>query len=259
MKILKISAVVFVLGVASFFVLSPFLNKQKQETSQESSSEVLGIPAEEEGIEIKLETRKFRAQFVIMENAQDISLLPNFDKKETSQKLKEESQCKALVNGGFYASEGYPTGLFITQGIQLKGFVTASLTNAVYSINDFETPRITRSTPQDHLSVALQAGPLLIENDMLLNLVGSDEEARRVVVGVTGRNESVFIVIYDPASVFLGPKLEQLPLALEEFEKNSGIDLADAMNLDGGSASSFISQDVTLLELSPIGSYFCIK
>jgi hypothetical protein len=259
MKTLKILAVVLVLGVVAFFVLGPLTKRQKPGLQEELSSEVLGIPAEEEGIEINLDGRKFRAQFVIVENAGDISLLPNFDKKETSRWLKEESQCRALVNGGFYAAEGYPTGLFITQKTRLKGFVATSLTNAVYSINDFETPRITRSTPQDPLRVALQAGPLLIENNLPLELTGSDEEARRVTLGVTGKNESVFIVIYDPASVFLGPILRDLPYALEIFETSSGIDLADAMNLDGGRASAFISPDVTLLELSPIGSYFCIK
>ena len=165
-----------------------------------------------------------------------------------------------MVNGGYYAAEGYPTGLFISESREFKIYISSSLSDAVYSINDFETPRITRLTPQDPLRVALQNGPLLIENDTLMKLSSkSDEEARRVVVGVTGNNETVFIVIYDSSSVFLGPRLKDLPEALEIFENQSQVDLADAMNLDGGMHSVFIKEEFTLLEHSPIGSYFCIK
>ena len=259
MKILKILVTTLILAIAAVFIFNQFTREESQEDVVESSGEVLGVPTPN-GVEIKINERNFEAQFVVAENAADIFLLPNFEEKLTSKVLQEQSECSILVSGGYYAAEGYPTGLFISESKQLKRRVVSSLSNAVYSINDFETSRITRLTPQDPLRVALQNGPMLIENDGVLKLaLKRDEEARRVVVGVTGKNETVFIVIYDPHSVFLGPKLEELPEALGLFEKNSLIDLADAMNLDGGTASSFISKDVSLRELSPIGSYFCIK
>jgi len=260
MKTLKILIAVSLLTVAAVFVFEGFKKEKGKEVTGEPSPEVLGIPIPKGGIEIKINDRSYQAQFVVVENAQAISLLPNFEEKQTSQVLLEKAQCSVLVNGGYYTSEGSPTGLFITETKQLKRYIETSLSNAVYSINDFETPRITRLTPQDPLRVALQNGPLLIENDEVLKLsLKRDEEARRVIVGVTGENETVFIIIYDANSVFMGPRLQELPEVLELFEKNSQIDLADAMNLDGGSASSFISQEISLRELSPIGSYFCIK
>jgi len=218
------------------------------------------IAAAAKTIEIKIDERSFLARYILVENTQDIILLPNFEEKQTSQALLEQSGCRFLVNGGYYAQEGYPTGLFITQSKTLKKHIASSLSDGVYSINDFETPRITRLTPQDPLRVALQNGPMLIENDAILKLnLKRDEEARRMVVGVTGSNQTVFLVVYDSSSVFMGPKLADLPRALELFEKSSQVDLADAMNLDGGNHSVFISEDINLRELSPIGSYFCIK
>jgi len=260
MKGFKTLIAVSLLSLAGVFIYNLPINEKNNEGVVESTSVVLGVPTQQEGIEIKIDERTFEAQFVVVDNAADILLLPNFEEKQTSQELLERAGCRVLFNGGYYTPEGYPTGLFVTESKQLKKYINSSLSNAVYSINDFETPRITRLVPQDSLRVALQNGPLLIENDTPIKLGSkSIEEDRRVVVGITGNNETVFVVIYDTTSVFLGPRLEDLPRALEIFEDTSEVDLADAMNLDGGTASAFISQDLALRELSHIGSYFCIK
>ena len=224
------------------------------------SPEVLGVPTSQQKVEIEIGERKFLAFYLIVADAADITLIPNFDQAKTAFDLFANQNCAGVVSGGFYTPEGSPTGLFISEGETLKKYTSSSFLNGVYSINDFETPRIGRAVPRDHLRLGLQAGPVFVENSFGQNLsILRDEEKRRVVVGVTGENKTVFIIFYDPESTFIGPKLEDLPQALKLFGEKTGIILADAMNLDGGSASAFYTAEVNLSEASPVGSFFCVK
>lgn len=264
MKILKIFILVtflLVLGAGILFYSKLIVPKITQESISESSSpEVLGIPSQNPGIDLEWKGSDIRAHYFQVKEVSKIRLLANFAEKKTSREIFEEEDCLALVNGGFYTPESTPTGLFISEAVQIKSFVVSQLSNAVFSVNDFETPRITRMPPEDPLRLAVQAGPLLVENGNIQDLkLVRDEQARRVVVGVTGSNETVFVVFYNQASTFTGPRLDDLPELLVAFQQKAGLSLADVMNLDGGAASSFITQDVSLLEVSPIGSYFCIK
>jgi len=80
-----------------------------------------------------------------------------------------------------------------------------------------------------------------------------------VISAVTGDNKLIFMVIYDPKSVFLGPELVDLPQIVSLVSAENDLNIADAINLDGGSASAFKSRDFSLSEISPVGSFFCLQ
>lgn len=67
------------------------------------------------------------------------------------------------------------------------------------------------------------------------------------------------MVFYREQSELEGPMLGKLPEFIETFKKQTGIGIIDAINLDGGSASVFISNYDLLREFATIGSYFCAK
>ena len=189
----------------------------------------------------------------------EISLFPNFIERQASSNLFKNNSCEFLINGGFYNEKNNPIGLFVSDNKQISEFRINQLFNGIFSINDFDTPRITRDVPQDRLKIALQTGPLLVENsqNIILNSE-SQNRGRRMILGVTGENKVIFITIYEKNSVFDGPQLRELTRFLDRFEEESGIELADAINLDGGTASAFITPEFSLSELSPMGSFFCI-
>lgn len=196
----------------------------------------------------------------------NLTLTSNLEDKKDASDTFEERSCKFLSSGGFYTEEGQPTGLFISNGNTLRKYTSNSLLNGILSVNYIGTPRITVELPDDQLIVGLQSGPVLKENAEYrkLSLI-RDEESRRVVAGVTGYNELYFIVFYDKSSAYLGPLLETLPDLLKVFESESGIEFADAINLDGGSATAFYvrgqnpnkTDQFSLSEVSPVGSFFC--
>lgn len=225
-----------------------------------SESKVLGIPSKEEKtLDLNYSDEKITVSWFEVVDINNIYLYLNSDKL-TSREFIEKEKCRFLANGGYYKTDFSPTGLLVSEYKKISPLVSSKTANGIFSINDFATPRITISLPADRLRLAVQAGPVLKENSFkkILSLK-TDEKARRIVVGVTGNNKIIFMVFYDSSSVYKGPYLSKLPDLIEEFEKATGIVLADALNLDGGAASSFYSDDINLPEATFTGNFFCIK
>ena len=204
--------------------------------------------------------RQVTAAWYKIDDTFNLSLIANFDQKENAKDVFEEKACKFLSSAGFYTEGAKPTGLFLSEGVTYRNFSANKLTDGILSVNYFGTPRITRAVPKDTLRLAVQTGPILKENSeyQKLNIAG-DEEARRVVAAVTGANELYFIVFYDKGSAYNGPSLQSLPEVLKAFEEKARINFADAVNLDGGTASTFYVKGFSLSELSPVGAFFCEK
>lgn len=258
----RILVVVFIITflVALAVILFPDLTRPVKHNATNSET-ILGTESDEPNYyDFDYSGKKARIVWMTVSDTQKISLLANFAEKLPATKLAEENSCTLAINGGFYTKEGSPTGLFITDGRAVENFAANSLTNGIFSINYALTPRITRAVPQDSLKIAVQSGPIVFENGSPAKLsMIRDEEARRVLIGVTGENKAMFMAIYFPDSTFNGPRLSDVPEILNTFNIKSNLFLADAVNLDGGSASTFLYKGLHLTEASPVGSMFCVK
>jgi len=213
---------------------------------------------------LNLDGVQYKVNWAVVD-ASKLVLVPNFTEKKIAREVYGELGCKLLINGGFYAagaSSAYskPIGLFVANREEVSEASNNSLFNGFFSVNEFDTPRITLEVPRDPLAIALQTGPILQENNSVhvLKLV-RDKAARRMVAAVTGKNELIFITIYKEEAVFSGPNLANLPAIISQFEEEEKLEIADAINLDGGAASAFFSSEVKLSEASPVGSFFCAK
>ena len=195
----------------------------------------------------------------IVTDPRNVSLIPNFSEKKTSEQLWSENDCSSGISGGFYDTDNRPLGLFIANGETLRKISNSTLINGFFGIGEDGRPFISRQAPSTS-RMALQTGPRLYANGQPLPLaIRNDEHARRMVAAVTSDQNIIFITFYQPESVFDGPRLEELPTRISDINKKELLNITDAINLDGGSASSFIGSNVTLNELTPIGSFFCIK
>jgi len=255
----KILIFLSILAVGVFALLLNLPRPEKNILGTESESKIVSdIPVNK--VTVELDAKKYSASWGFVENAEKLELLSNFTQKKTAEDVFSFEKCKILTSAGFYTKDDKPTGLFISDGKILRKFSPNSLTNGVLSINYFGIPRITTTAPNDPLRIAIQVGPVLIDNTELrtLSLV-NDSEDRRMVAAVTGENKLLFIVFYDPESAYLGPKLVDLPTALSEFEEKTKIEIADAVNLDGGSASSFYTPNFKFSEIQNVGAFFCEK
>ena len=116
-KYFKIILLFFVL-FASFFY---FQNKGKTDTSNEEQK-VLGLPSESENrvVSFSLEGKTINVSWIEVSDAQNLSLIPNFTEKLTTQEALEKYECNALTSAGFYTKENAPIGLFVANRKQIK-------------------------------------------------------------------------------------------------------------------------------------------
>lgn len=221
-----------------------------------------GNESSENQITISLNDKKYKVRWMKVA-AEKTDLYSNFEEKETAKKLYIEHSCEVLINGGFYTGEkeeNFPIGLFISKSEIISGYRENSLFNGIFSINEMDTPRITDELPEDALVSAIQTGPILQANDFEHTLkLSRDKEARRMVAAVTGGNEIIFMSIHGENSSFSGPMLVDMPKIITLFEQEAGLNIADAINLDGGAASAFYADEINISEASPIGSFFCVR
>jgi uncharacterized protein YigE (DUF2233 family) len=190
-----------------------------------------------------------------------VTLLPNFGPRKNSQTLMTEHLCVYGVNGGFYNVDNTPLGLFISENTVFYKQSASTFFNGFFWIDTQNQTGITDTLPSRELSYALQSGPLLIQSGVPVSLrIRNDENARRSTVGIVRDTDTIFFtVVYNPESVFDGPVLSDLPSILSSISLQENVTLESAVNLDGGSASAFYSEDTKLGELTPVGSIFCIK
>ena len=240
----------FTVGLFTIFLVTGF---SKNDSVQEATSQ----KAEIFDTELSVKIENYAVYWLELQNISSLTLNPNYDEKLASSQILTEAECKSLINAGFYTEDGKPVGLFVSDGETLRKFSTNSLFNGVFYIkgNDFGIIDTNPKNPD----YALQTGPILLEAGDVRNLsLNNDKSARRVVLA-TSEDSIVFLVFFDSESVYLGPYLDDLPQLVNDFSQQNNLDIIDAINLDGGSASAFITKDVALSELSPIGSYFCVR
>jgi len=256
-KIFPLLGVLLAAGAVFYFVRSNLTNKTQAipvgtPKAAEKTVDVSG--------EVELDGNKYAYAYFKVEDMDKLSLISNLSEKKTSDEVFSENGCKKLINGGFYSTSETSLGLFINDGKTLTNWTKNTTLNAVLSVNYFATPRVTRDVPEDSLRIALQSGPILIENASVLPIrAANDNTARRSVAAVSGSNELYFLIIYSPTQMFEGPSLKVLPEVVKLISEKMGVAFADAVNLDGGSASAFIFGKEKLSELTLVGSFFCEK
>jgi exopolysaccharide biosynthesis protein len=249
------------------FLLSIVVFLQRDDVSLNTSedkqdSSVLDYKTEDGGSDktIAFGDETYAYDLFVVEDAADIRLIPNFKEKKTSEMTIKEYGCSALTSAGFYSEEGEPIGLFIHDFKKLSDFEKNNTFNGFFWINYLDTPLITRTVEQEQARLAIQTGPILMENKEVINLsLKNDKRARRVVAATTGENSVVFLAVYDEQSKLRGPLLDSLPEIMEKISQTNNLNIADAINLDGGSASAFLSADDNLVESVWVGGLFCIK
>ncbi len=205
---------------------------------------------------ITWQDRNYAYEKIVVTNSKNLTLIPNYDDHLIASDIFLGHSCLAGVNGGFYAENYNPLGLVSIDNVLLQTEHSNSLFNGFLSIGAINS---IASNYSEGSRIILQSGPLLLKagEPIALSIV-NDKPARRVVVGKTDQH-LVFLVIFKGETEVLGPYLSELPDVVKTISNKEGLNLQDAMNLDGGRASTFYSQDLSLPELDPVGSVFCVK
>ncbi|MBI3385406.1 phosphodiester glycosidase family protein [Candidatus Gottesmanbacteria bacterium] len=251
------SAVLFIRLYSNFVTktTSPLKTPESSSTATPTPTPIL-----KQTTEVMMAGKNYQVSWIKVSDLNRLSLYSNLAEKKTTEGLKKTYSCQNLINAGFYDKSDHHLGLFVSGGKIINSELISSLFNGFFFITTDGIADIANSAPRKSLHLALQSGPLLWNggNPQVL-LIKNDELARRMVVLTTPKKEVYFLAIYDQDSPLQGPYLEDLPNLLLQFQKNTSVSITSALNLDGGGASAFSNQEVTLLEVTSVGSIFCLK
>ena len=229
--------------------------KEVIQTKEESA-----IPVTSNKWEVEIHGGKYVFSWIQISSLENIFLYPNFKEKYTLEEAAEKYDCKNITSAGFYTENNSPIGLFISEAEKLSNKEDNNLFNGYFILTKNNEVKINRNYLEEPVRIGLQAGPLLIQNGLVQKLThASDKMARRIVVASTQKGEVYFIILYDKESVFIGPLLADLPELISSVQDEIDVEFISALNLDGGSASAFYTPNTQLLELTPVGSFFCEK
>lgn len=247
----------FVLFVG-FFVLIGF--QPERQSLPEPSVQPFESSSNVNELEIKYKGIVYKLAWSFVANPKKIVLGANLGERKTAKSLYDENRCVSLVNGGFYTQDNDYIGLMYVDGKKLSNESNNALYNGVFYVTKQGDVGIGNGVPLEPVRYAVQSGPLLVRYQAYQKLqIANDETERRTLVGVTNKKEVYFISVYKPESAFLGPRLADLPQILKEFAESKKVVFVDALNLDGGAHSAHLAPEISLDELSTIGSYLCAK
>lgn len=256
----KLVLVFFSLAVIFFIFRLP-----KQETPVQKEEIIVSetvtptTTAANNSLDINFANNITRVSYFTIASSSALNLYPNFKEKLSADQARKMYTCRFLTSAGFYDKQNEPLGLFVSAGKTLQLNRPSNFFNGYFSLafdNSFSVGRV----PQDKQSrIALQSGPLLVEagQPQVLKII-DDKPARRIVIGETKKGEIIFLVFFNKEEDLQGPNLADLPELLRKFSQLSGIELKSALNLDGGNASAFYNEEISLSELTSVGGFFCI-
>lgn len=188
----------------------------------------------------------------VIEDLGLLQLNTNLPSGEPADKLRQDHDCQFLTNAGFYDTANRHIGWLWVNGQEINPPQANDFLNGFLSIS--KTAAAITVSPDLTAAYGVQSGPLLILDNRVLKLkIRDDQPRRRVAAAITRSDQLIFLVILSRDSDYGGPLLADLPNLLKKINP----EIKAAINLDGGSASAFINEKISLKEYSPIGGYFC--
>ena len=191
---------------------------------------------------------------------QKLRLFPNFEEKLSSLILFKNNNCRFLISGGFYGEDNQPLAWFFTQEKLFRKKTKNAFLNGFLALDKNGVIFLDDVFPSESVIWGLQTGPFLIfkSQPLVLNLI-HDEPDRRLVTALNEKNELFFLMVGRSDSLASGPLLKDLPLIVKQIGLELNEPFKAAVNLDGGTASAFLTSNKSIKEYTWIGSFFCLQ
>lgn len=240
---------------------SPQLESSVLPAASPSQQSVFGLVDQEiQLVSLATAGATFRMNWIELD-ARRVRVGINGNLASSSAELASRSGCVTLTSAAFYGADGEPLGLLISNSRELSSWRKNQLFNGIIGFDSStDTVIVDQGEPTGMYLWAVQAGPLLWHDAAVVPLsLKTDQPARRILAALTTDGRLVVGVVVAEDSLFGGPKLAEMEAVITAWQTLSGFTFQSVLNLDGGTASAFLSDTLKLKELKPIGSYLCEK
>jgi len=181
--------------------------------------------------------------------AKELRLLDNTKKLISSIEVATSSGCVSGINAFYYDTNNQPLGWLVQNSEERNRFYKSMLLDGV--VYTTENGFFIENKSPDKAVWGHQAGPLLIFKQQKLgaNLDNKIADSRSVAIQ-TDQNKAVFA--YFPEAT-----LAQLPDLINGLGDKAGFTAISAINLDGGSSTSFWTGEARIYETLMSGGWWC--
>jgi len=240
-----------------------FVYKAPQSPEPAQTPAITPSPTQTPVYKISLNSRELNYYYRLINKNELVTLIPNFEELLSSDQIIKKNNCLFGINGGFYLPENKPLGLFEINGTKLNqyspsrtfnGFLRQSMDYHL-SIVDYDT-LLSFSSLSNFI---LQSGPLYHLDQSPKTNFADPKSARRHLIAQDSNSDTFIFSIFGIESSYDGPTLNEIYEFFENPQIKKITDFTVALNLDGGSASTFYdqSQNTHVREIKPIGSFLC--
>jgi Phosphodiester glycosidase len=148
--------------------------------------------------------------------------------------MMKREKCLCGVNGGYFDTDFKPIGLRITDTRRFSPLRRARLITGVLlqSQRGIDVIRASEFSHTKKIVAAIQSGPFLVERSERIRGLNDSQLARRTFAGIASNDRALLGVCSEVSLAELANILATAPLAPD-------CKIRRAMNLDGGSSSSF--------------------
>ncbi len=189
---------------------------------------------------------------------------------KTIEQIHNSTGSLLTFNGGFFTEDFKPTGLLISEGVELKALSNADLLNGIIAIRktgeiDFfyraDSGKFPITITPENYRFAIQNGPALIdENGEMLIKEDSEKMSSRTAIGLDRNNNIILITLKQS---LLNPDNAISLYKFSEMIRNSGIfnelGVHSVLNLDGGSSTGLMLDDKYFPEMEKVQNVVIVK
>jgi hypothetical protein len=162
-----------------------------------------------------------------------LRVIDNPDGQSLGAVMKREN-CVCGVNGGYFDTEFKPLGLRVADGTTFSPLRRARLITGILLQSDrgIDVVRVSEFSRAKKIITAVQSGPFLVEGNKRIRGLNGSQLARRTFAGIATNDRAFLGFCSDVSLAELANILATAPIVADSKTRR-------AMNLDGGSSSTF--------------------
>ncbi|MBV9673600.1 MAG: phosphodiester glycosidase family protein [Verrucomicrobia bacterium] len=155
----------------------------------------------------------------------------------TAKQVALQKDAIAAINGGYFNSDGSPIGLLISEGRLISPLQRSRLLSGVFLLKNYrpELRRVQELLTIQGVQEAIQCGPFLVDNKHTVAGLNASRIADRSFIFDCGASLWGFGICRSLSLAAMGSCLNELPIV-------PGRNIVRALNLDGGTSTSFFAR-----------------
>lgn len=188
----------------------------------------------------------------------------NSENAKNIKEIHRDTHSLVTFNGNYYTEDFKPTGLLISNGEKIRDVSNASLVNGIMAIDKNGNVKLLDQNSkinEDKYEFAIQNGPVLIDSKGSIQINEDDgNRASRTILGLDKDKNLILIILkQNLLNTDNSISLYNLAHLLKEAPELKKMELNSVLNLDGGSSTGLMINEIYYAEMEKVQNAILVK